>query len=74
MSRLERLLAPYVEAVEAEMRRWVPPADGPHRMLYGMVRYHLGWADEAFHPCTSARGKRVRSALCLMAAHSCGRP
>ncbi len=72
MSQLERLLAPYVEAVEAEMRRWVPPAEGPHRMLYGMVRYHLGWADEHFRPCAATRGKRVRSALCLMAGEAVG--
>jgi geranylgeranyl diphosphate synthase type I len=36
--------------------------------LYGMIRYHLGWADEHFQPARSDAGKRIRPFICL---HAC---
>ncbi len=72
MEPLRDLLAPYVKAVERELRRRVPPAEGPYRTLYGMVRYHLGWTDRAFRPVPARTGKRVRAALCLMAGEAVG--
>jgi geranylgeranyl diphosphate synthase type I len=36
--------------------------------LYGMIRYHLGWADEQFQPASFDAGKRIRPFICL---HAC---
>lgn len=41
---------------------------------YGMMRYHLGWADEDFQPASGPTGKRLRPLLCLIAAEACGVP
>jgi geranylgeranyl diphosphate synthase type I len=41
--------------------------------LYGMIRYHLGWADEQFRPASFDAGKRIRPAICLQACTAvCG--
>lgn len=72
MEPLRDLLTPYVKDVEEELRRHIPPAEGPYRALYGMVRYHLGWADTSFRPVADRTGKRVRAALCLMAGEAVG--
>jgi geranylgeranyl diphosphate synthase type I len=41
--------------------------------LYGMIRYHLGWADEQFLSASFDAGKRIRPFICLQAcAAVCG--
>lgn len=75
MSDLRHLLAPYRGELEAEFRRLIPELEGPYRQLYGMVYYHLGWADASLEPARpqgASTGKRVRSGLCLMAADAVG--
>ena len=70
--------ATYVEALDAEMRRLVAtnatlvgePTTSPQ--LYGMLRYHLGWADQSFQPATVAEGKRIRPTMLLLAAEAQG--
>ncbi|MBN1890889.1 MAG: polyprenyl synthetase family protein [Thermoflexales bacterium] len=47
-----------------------PP--GALRAYYGMLHYHLGWADEYFEPAASRSGKRVRPVLCLLACEAAG--
>ncbi len=43
---------------------------GDHDLpLYGMARYHLGWATSAFEPTRLDPGKRIRPLVCL---HACG--
>lgn len=66
MTDIGALLSSYIEAVEREMRQRVPPAEGAYRGFYGMLHYHLGWADANFEHEAGPRGKRIRSALCLM--------
>lgn len=39
---------------------------------YGMMRYHMGWADEALQPRISRGGKRIRPMLCLLACAEVG--
>jgi geranylgeranyl diphosphate synthase type I len=41
-------------------------------LLYGMLRYHLGWADEAFKPVQINHGKRVRPVLLLLTTEAQG--
>ncbi|MEA3339036.1 MAG: polyprenyl synthetase family protein [Chloroflexota bacterium] len=69
---LETLFARYLPPVEEEMRAVVQTAD-PHRAgLFGMLRYHMGWADAAFNPCQPRTGKRIRPILCLLTCEACG--
>lgn len=62
----------YVPSLEAEMRDVVRGTDSRQSELYGMLHYHLGWADAAFNPCQTQTGKRVRPVLCLLTCESCG--
>jgi geranylgeranyl diphosphate synthase type I len=64
----DRVLLP----VEAEMRAVVQTTDPRYAKFFGMLRYHLGWADASFHPCHAQSGKHVRSVLCLLACEACG--
>jgi geranylgeranyl diphosphate synthase type I len=64
----ERFL-PQIEGDLQEMVR------APHHSLatyYGMMRYHLGWADEALQPMQANSGKRLRPVLCLLACEAAG--
>lgn len=40
--------------------------------LYGMMRYHLGWATEAFAPERANGGKRLRPLVCLLCCAAAG--
>lgn len=58
--------------VEAELKGIVRL---PHHSLgtyYGMMRYHLGWTDEAFQPVQTHPGKRIRPILCLLSCQALG--
>ncbi len=59
--------------LEAEMRAVVQTTDPRYAEFFGMLRYHLGWADASFHPGQAQTGKRVRPVLCLLACEACGR-
>lgn len=65
-------LQPYIQAVEAAMQK--PLTDRPPDVapLYGMMRYHLGWADASLHPLQAPSGKRVRPLLCLLSCEATG--
>ena len=54
------------------MRAVVQTSDPRYAGLFGMLRYHMGWADAAFNPCQARTGKRVRPVLCLLACEACG--
>jgi geranylgeranyl diphosphate synthase type I len=75
-----------IAAIEAEMRAtidaartWLAATD-PDRAggdavvepLYGMMRYHLGWADADFRPAPGDGGKKLRGLLCLLACAALG--
>jgi geranylgeranyl diphosphate synthase type I len=69
---LETLLSRYLPPLEEEMRTVVQAANSHHAGLFGMLRYHMGWADAAFNPCQSQTGKRARPVLCLLTCEACG--
>ncbi len=59
--------------LEREMRAAVgEPAHPAERLFYGMLAYHLGWADEQLRPAQADAGKRIRPLLCLLACAACG--
>ena len=53
------------------MRAVVQATNPRHAGLFGMLSYHLGWANAAFNPCQARTGKRVRPMLCLLACEAC---
>ncbi len=71
-SSLEACFTRYLPALEAEMRAVVESPDPRHAALFGMLHYHLGWADAEFNPCCTETGKRIRPVLCLMSCEACG--
>ena len=62
----------YVESVEAAMRDLLVGLRPEVEPLYGMMHYHLGWADERFQPTQAPRGKRVRPLICLLSCEAVG--
>ncbi|MBC7264996.1 MAG: polyprenyl synthetase family protein [Chloroflexi bacterium] len=66
-------LAPYIGAVEAELRALCQTDDSDLADLFGMMGYHLGWLDEQFQPVRADTGKRLRSLFCLLTCEAiCG--
>ncbi len=50
----------------------VQTAGGDDLPLYGMARYHLGWATTHFEPAAFDAGKRMRPLICMHACASVG--
>jgi len=70
---IEHYLARWLPAVEDEMRAIVAAPDlHAFAGLYGMIYYHLGWADADFNPASIPAGKRIRPMLCLLACEAAG--
>ena len=65
-------LAPYLAPVEAALRAAVQTPSPSVAGLYGMLRYHLGWADRDLAPVEGRTGKRLRPAFCLLACEAVG--
>jgi geranylgeranyl diphosphate synthase type I len=53
------------------MRALAQASDPRHADFFGMMRYHLGWADEKLNPYQARTGKRVRPVLCLLCCEAC---
>ncbi len=62
----------YVQALDALMQEVVLEPSELYRELYGMLRYHLGWADRDLQPVQLATGKRVRPLLLLWCCEAQG--
>ena len=62
----------YLPWIEAEMRAVVCSANRQLSGHYGMMEYHLGWADASLSPISAPSGKRIRPLLCLLACGAAG--
>ena len=62
----------YLAAVDEYLQRLLSTPEATVEQLYGMMRYHMGWADAALQPSQSAQGKRVRPLLCLLCCEAVG--
>ncbi|MFQ5614345.1 MAG: polyprenyl synthetase family protein [Anaerolineae bacterium] len=68
----------FIPRIEEEMRQAMtglrPPGDqsAEQETFYGMMNYHLGWADENFQPLQVNSGKRLRPLFALLACQSAG--
>jgi geranylgeranyl diphosphate synthase type I len=59
--------------LEDEMRAAVSSANPLVAEFYGILHYHLGWADENFQPAQFDGGKRLRPLFCLLVCETlCG--
>lgn len=74
-NQLEIMSAEFLPAIEAEMRA-VLGANGNNSgaadPFYGMIHYHMGWADETLQARDGNSGKRIRPILCLLACAAAG--
>ncbi len=69
---LEEVFDRFLPLIEVELQDIVR---APRRSLgayYGMMRYHLGWVDEALRPVQTNPGKRLRPVLCLLSCEAVG--
>ncbi len=69
---LTRFIGEWLPPVEAEMRSVLAHSEDALRMHYGMMHYHLGWANARLEPELSPAGKRLRPMLCLLACTEVG--
>lgn len=70
---LERAFARWLPDLEAEMKLIAGSADAATYVpFYGMLHYHLGWADASFAPINVPAGKHIRPVLCLLVCEAAG--
>lgn len=70
---LQHYFARWLPQIDREMKQIVGAADDPaYTAFYGMLHYHLGWADVDFMPATFPVGKRLRPMLCLLSCQAAG--
>ena len=69
---LSSFIGRWLPQIEAEMSSVIGRRDEPVAAHYGMMRYHLGWADEHFHFKPAPGGKRLRPILCLLSCAELG--
>jgi geranylgeranyl diphosphate synthase type I len=68
---LSETLAHFTGMVDAEVRAVLHEHAAPHD-FYGMMRYHLGFADERLEPVSGAHGKGLRGLLLLLVDEGLG--
>jgi geranylgeranyl diphosphate synthase, type I len=69
---LSGFIGRWLPQIEAEMNNVIGSRDNTLAAHYGMMRYHLGWADEHFHLRPAPSGKRLRPILCLLSCAELG--
>ncbi|HSJ56074.1 MAG TPA: polyprenyl synthetase family protein [Anaerolineae bacterium] len=62
----------FLSTIETELQEVVHPPHGSLSAYYGMMHYHLGWADERLEPLQARTGKRLRPMLCVLACQAAG--
>ncbi|MFA4836779.1 MAG: polyprenyl synthetase family protein [Dehalococcoidia bacterium] len=65
----QKILPRYAPDIELELRSIIGDSPLP---LYNMMRYHLGWVDDAGQPRIARSGKMLRPGLCLLSCQSVG--
>jgi len=71
-TELSTFLGRWLPRVESEMRDHLENNEAAVALHYGMLRYHMGWADETLAPQNYPAGKRLRPMLCLLACAEIG--
>lgn len=71
-TELSGFLGHWLPRVEEEMRTVLAHDEAAVAPHYGMIRYHMGWANETLQPQNYPSGKRLRPILCLLACSEVG--
>lgn len=71
-AELSGFLGHWLPRLEEEMRAMVAQHEAAVAPHYAMIRYHMGWANEALQPQNFPSGKRIRPILCLLACAEVG--
>jgi geranylgeranyl diphosphate synthase type I len=61
-----------IPAVEAEMRLILQVEESASDRFWGMMHYHLGWAEASLSPTNYKSGKRIRPLICLLTCLASG--
>jgi geranylgeranyl diphosphate synthase type I len=69
---LSAFIGRWLPQIEAEMNSVIGSRDETVAGHYGMMRYHLGWADQHFQLKPAPSGKRLRPILCLLSCAELG--
>jgi geranylgeranyl diphosphate synthase, type I len=69
---LSSFLGHWLPQIEDEMRTVLDVGDDMVATHYGMMRYHMGWANAQLETEPSPTGKRLRPILCLLACAEVG--
>src|SRR3954470_3273198 len=69
---LSSFIGLWLPQIEAEMNSVIGSRDDKVAPQYGMMRYHLGWADQFFHLKPAPAGKRLRPVFCLLSCAELG--
>ena len=62
----------FLPHIEEDLQRVILAPRQGLETYYGMMRYHLGWADGALQPIEANSGKRLRPILCLLSCEAAG--
>lgn len=71
-AELSGFLGRWLPRLEEEMRGALAQNEPTVAAHYGMIRYHMGWADETLQPRIYRSGKRIRPMFCLLACAEVG--
>lgn len=61
-----------IPAIEAEMRLVLNVDQSAGDRFWGMMHYHMGWAEASLEPANHKSGKRIRPLICLLACMASG--
>lgn len=66
------ILEKYLMEIEKGLQEALSNSNERLAAFYGMMRYHLGWANERLESTEAVRGKRLRPSLCLLTCEVAG--
>ncbi len=69
---LQTLSEEMIPAIEAEMRLVLEVDKSAGDRFWGMMHYHMGWAEASLEPANHKSGKRIRPLICLLTCLASG--
>jgi geranylgeranyl diphosphate synthase type I len=69
---LKSLSQEMIPAIEEEMRLVLKVDESEKNRFWGMMHYHMGWAEASLEPADHPSGKRIRPLICLLTCMASG--
>lgn len=69
---LNTLSQQMIPAIEEEMRLVLKVNESGKNRFWGMMHYHMGWAETSLEPANYPSGKRIRPLICLLTCMASG--